>query len=394
MENVDKLQVVEDLTLFEDPGLRKKKYFLLSDSREIYLKLDEQRFHFFKMLIPYLHGTDTKEIIEEKICEDVGKPVKITKALEFLDKIGLLVNSTKQNQSKVELELSGRKVLEIPLEGLQKKYSWFLKVVLRILMTVSAVSIVYSVIIAAANSNAVLETYLESKRFNWSQVSTWEYLIVFSGFLISVVVHELGHILTANHLGVSIKSFNLILFMGISPTFYIKYKNYYATSSITKICILLAGVFFNIVQASVFWILLYHFTDWKYAALMIFNLGCIISNLSLLGSSDGYYVGAILLDIEGLRWNMLKTVGNVLNKKSTYRELLTSSKNVLMIAYFSISYGFAFIGLYFLINLIVDFLNLQVIDSTLVAVLVCLFLILNIVHSLKKFICSLKSISR
>lgn len=389
---LENMRVVDDLTLYEDPGFYKKKYFLLSDERETYLKLNEQQYLYFKVLIPYLNGSIKKEQIEEEIKNDLGQSIDISKGIEFLYHKGLLYGTEKEIVSKIELELSGKKLFEAPLGAIQEKYGVLLKRTFVIIMFLSWISIIVGAILIIKNPQIVVETYRESKGFQWSKVALWEYAFVGIGILLSVVIHEMGHILTANYFGIKIKSFNFLIHMGISPVFYIKYKNLYASTSKRKVLILIAGIYFNLIQSSIFWLLLCLTSDWKFAVLMIMNLGAILSNLTLLGVSDGYHIAAILFGVEGLRWNMLKQMGQIIQKKGQERPAI-GKKGWLMIGYFSISYGMTFAGVYYWIKLVVDFLGLHIINSNLISMMVVSIMLISVGFFVIKFFKSLRNIN-
>jgi hypothetical protein len=386
------MRVVDDLTLYEDPGFNKKKYFLLSDEREIYLKLDEQQYLYFKVLIPYLNGLTNKEQIEEELRNQLGQSIDISKGIEFLYQKGLFYGTEKKTVSKVELELSGKKLFEAPMAAIQEKYGLLLRRTLVFIMILSWISIVVGMFLIIRDPQIVVETYRESKSFRWNEVALWEYVVVGIGIFLSVFIHELGHILTANYFGIKLKSFNFLIHMGISPVFYIKYKNLYATTSKKKVLILMAGVYFNLIQASIFWLLLSLTSDWKFAVLMIMNLGAIISNLSLLGVSDGYHVAAILFGVEGLRWNMLKQMSRIIQLKGQGRPVM-SKKGWLMIGYFLLSYGMTFAGIYYWIKLVVDFLGLHILNSNVISILAVAAMLMSVGYFVIKFFKSLRNMN-
>lgn len=386
------MRVVDDLTLYEDPGLTTKKYFLLSDERETYLKLDEQQYLYFKLLLPYLNGFTSKEQIEENLKNELGQSIDISKGIEFLHQKGLFYGSEKKTVSKVELELSGKKLLEAPMTAIQEKYGILLKRIFVFIMLLSWISLIIGIVLIIRNPQIVVETYRESKSFQWSEIALWEYAVVGMGILLSVFIHEIGHILTANYYGIKLKSFNFLIHMGITPVFYIKYKNLYATTSKKKLLILLAGVYFNLIQASIFWLLLCLTSDWKFAVLMIMNLGAIISNLSLLGVSDGYHMAAILFGVEGLRWNMLKQMSRIIQIKGQGRPVI-SKKGWLMIVYFILSYGMTFVGIYYWIKLVVDFLGLHILNSNAISIMVIAAMLMSVGYFVVKFFKSLRNMN-
>lgn len=393
MNEVVYLKLQDDIILYEDPGITTKKYFLLSENRSVNIKLDKKKFDYLNLVIPYLDKNYTKRLIEEELYRITGESVDITQAIDYLNKTGLTIDSEKKVLDKLEFVYSAKQILMLPLDKVQDRYKTVMKWFFIIVMVISVAIIVYGSILVIGNWKIIGEIFLESKDFTWSLLTIKEMLIIYILGFLSVAIHELGHLLTANYFGIKLRSFNISLIMGISPIAYVRYKNYYANPSRNKVITLLAGAFFNLVLGCLFWILANKYEELKYIVLMFINFGMAFSTLSVLGVTDGYYIITILLNIEGMRWNMLKTVGDFLNGKKTLKSLFSNKKIIVLSSYFLISYVTTFIGVFYIINKIIDYVDVNTGASRGIVIVLSLIFISIVLLMLKRFIASLKEIS-
>ena len=374
-----KFAIEKDVILSQDCLFNNYKYFLVSDIKEKYLKLNKEQYICLKKLLPYLNGKMNLSQIEEKVKDDnvynIDNPIIlnsiIEKSIMFLKKNKLFAYQKKDQLKKVEYDLSGKKVKEIQLADFQRKHQKLLNIIFKMLMFLSVVFIAYSIYLLYLKKGLAYENYIKIKCFNWKNVYLWEYIFVVAFVGISIFFHELGHILMANYCNVKVKSLNILLRMGISPVFYVRYKNLYAIKSKKKIRIMLAGVYFNLFLSSVFWVILNFYPDWKFSLIMVVNFLCILNNLAPTGANDGYNIISTLLGIEGLRWKMLKDVGNIIN----YGMRVLNIKMLFYLLYFIASYGITFWGLCKLIYTTADFMNITIIRSKFIIILVVVLMV-------------------
>lgn len=393
MENAV-IQKEDDLILSIDTGITKEKYFLLCDSKQIYIKLDRNHYLLLQRLFPMLDGRYEMEQIKQQMGSEGIEAGIVDRAIEFLRNKGLLKGFNIETYSKVEMEMSSRKVFEFNFESNFEKFATFYKVVYSILMFITVVVVIYGIFFRGFSYQIFLDSLQGANNFKWSQESIVDILIVCICFMLSTCAHEFGHITSSVAMGIKPKSFTLLLRMGIIPVFYIKYKGYYSISSLKKIIISLGGMWINVLQMLIFWILLRHYDSWILAALLVYNAGICLSCFTLLGTSDGYFVISTLFNLEGFRWNMLKMVGNVLYKKVSFKYLFNDIKNYIYIVYFLVSYGVTFFSLYTIGTMIVEFLNFDFVSPIIVTVVVFAIIIINAICAIKKFYKSLKKIIR
>lgn len=395
MESEIKLQLIGDIRLFEDSFLGKNKYFIMSDSREKYLKLTKGQYAFYERLVPYLNGNLTLEQVMECFCKDNNIPEEdyfdvaktIKSALGVLDKHCLFVHNKMDNIPKVEYELAGRKVMHIVFDRFQEKHSVMLKNILKVIMLISIFTILSSIFLLIRRKEFAINNFIEAQNFSWRNLNSVEIVIIIFSVLGSIIFHEFGHILTANYYCVKIKSLTLLLRMGISPVFYVRYANFYATKSKNKIKIMFAGIYFNLILASMLWLVVNIHPDWKCALIMVINFWLFFDNLVPSGPNDGFNILSTIFGIEGLRWSMLVQVGKLINDRKLEK------RNILFVLYFLITYGLTFYGIYFLIMYIIGLLNITFYGENIRTAVFVILIIVVLLYT-KEFVKSLKRIGK
>lgn len=387
------IQKVDDLILCIDRGFTKKKYFLLCDSRQVYIKLEEGHYRILDKLLPFLDGNYKISQIKQNLGSEGMDEGILDKAIEFLKKKGLLVGEEVQITTKVEIELTSRKVFEVSLQKYFEKHTLMYKIICGILFVLTLAVVIYGMLFGIFTWDIFMDSLQGADSFVWNSAALAEAVIVITCFILSTVIHEVGHIVTSIAMGIRPKSFTLQLKMGIIPVFYIRYVNYYSLSSLRKIMISLGGIWMNLLQMLLCWILLHYYNSWVLAALLVYNVGMCLSCFTLFGTSDGYFVIATLLNLEGVRWRMLKVVSGILYRKEPAKYYLKDIKNYLYVIYFILSYGLTFISLYTIGIMIVRFLNVCFISPAFITAAVFIIIALNVADTLKKFIISLKKIA-
>ena len=392
MSNYQKFELVDDLVLFKDPGIFKEKYYLISNERNVVLKLDEVKFAFFNKVLPLFKKNYCKEDIIRVIENDFGSINIFEQLVVFLESYNLFKEQTAENKNRIEFEMSGKKIKELNLENVSIKYKKYIDTSYKLILIFSIFVIFCSIFILATRFDVVFAIESETKAFSWKNVSIYEYLLVFIGILITLFCHEMGHIISAIHSGVIVKSISFTMLLGIAPVFYVKYKNINLTPSLTRIKIMLSGIFINLVLACLFFILLNLTSYWIFAVFMLINIGAITSSLSLMGTSDGYFALTTLFNIEGLRWNTLKTISKVLNKKENVSYIFRNFKTFLFVMYIIFSYALSFTMLNYYIKLVTKYVGASNLFFLILNKILIFLIVFIFVKYLINFYKSVKSI--
>jgi putative peptide zinc metalloprotease protein len=336
------LETVSDIRIYHDRFLKMDKFFLSSDSNEVYLKISREQYLYFKMLLPYLDGSKTKQDVERLIGEDYKVEIEIDHVVEILEKHGLMLNSVNEGRCKVELDLYSDKLKKIELKQINAKlikFDWLIKIIFMFTTIVIGTSVIWLIFDKNIPGQALLK-----EKIDWKQVSFLQVGYIFLISILSIFIHELGHILCAVHFGVTVKSMNIVLKFGIIPAFYVRYKELYTVKTIVRIKVLLGGIYVNLFLASLFTILYSLTGKWMCMIVVLLNVYDIIGNLSPLTYSDGYHIFVAIFGKEGFRWSIVKKISMILRGKGIGRRVL-KTENIKYLTYFLISLYLTFISL-------------------------------------------------
>ena len=338
--------IVDDIIITEDVFLKKKKYFLSSESRGKYIRLTGNQYSVFSRIIPIMLSTDDESEIAERFRLETGQEIEIEKIGSVFKKHNLLYESCQERKGTVEAEFTSNKLCEIKLGKLQEKAGtvfsimWWLLAVTFILLLAAVAAIGYMRFSAG-------EELIRLRRMDsFSAFMNLDPLILASGLIMCIVGHEAGHLLTAHHTGIKWKSITVALKWGISAMYYVKYRNFYNNSSVNKLAVILSGAAMNLYMSMV-WLLLDWYTPHiEFEIIMFVNLFGILKNLLPKGTSDGYHAFCIAAGIEGVRWKMLKSISLILNKPKDICSVLSSNENKVLFLYFILSYTVSISGFY------------------------------------------------
>ncbi len=161
-------------------------------------------------------------------------------------------------------------------------------------------------------------------------------MFIFFVSILSILIHELGHLLIAAHYRVRFKSINFVLKFGVMPAFYVKYENFYEATIKNRVSILAAGVYMNLFLASAFGIGYIFTGNWGCMLICLLNLYDVVGNLSPLSNSDGYYIFSYIFGLEGFRWKIVRKISSLLNGKEGWKSILETD-NIKFVLYFLIS---------------------------------------------------------
>jgi len=109
-----------------------------------------------------------------------------------------------------------------------------------------------------------------------------------------------------------------------------------------------------------------------------------------MGTTDGYFAVTTIFDIEGLRWNTLKAIGQVLSKRKGISYLFRDIKTISFVIYIIISYLLSFFMLKYYIEIVAKYIKLSSIYMYLLNIGLIIFILGSFVIYTFKFLNSLK----
>lgn len=386
--------LVEDLILSNEKFLGKEKFFMLSESRQKYIKLTKAQYNFYSRVVPWLKAVTNEEEVNTQINDLTGGKLQLQQLKDVFEKYNLLFNTVEEVKGKVEVDLSSMKLKEISLSGIQNKFTKVFKYVWALMRT-----ILYLMILWIAGLFIFRFSYIEESlqvepfRFD-SNLMQYNIIIIAGGTILALLGHEIGHLLSANHNKIQWKSVNILLKWGVRLSCYIRYKNFYMYTSLVKIRVLLAGVYMNLFQACLWFLLFIYIRDFKFLVLTTMNLLCIVNNVLPHGTSDGYHIFCILIGIEGIRWKMIKVISTIIKSPRQLVVVLRKKENILLFMYFILSYAISLFACYTLLKNLLDYLNILENNTVIITgTVIFILLIVSIVgYNIRKFLVSVKEI--
>ena len=381
--------IVEDVCLTDDYFFRKHKYFLSSESRGKYFKLNKTQYEFFDALVPFLKSTDDREKIEEFVKVNSNGTVEMSQVDSLLRRYNILYDSHVERKGTVEAEFTSNKLCELPLTGIQRKCKKILNAFWWILLVISIVSISGMLVMWGLNAFHITVSDIENIDPFLENGSTYNWWLLLFGTLMCIVVHELGHLLSANHFGIEYKSITVALKWGISPIYYVRYKNFYHHKSVHKLITILSGIWMNFFMISVYCIIDSFIPMRELEYLIMMNLLGILNNILPKGTSDGYHDFCTLIGIEGIRWKMLGRVSVMLNNRERRIDIMKDRETRLLLIYFLVSYGISIFGCFKILNAALSYFSfvdneiMKVVLQILAGVIIVTGLLLNILKLVK-----------
>lgn len=386
--------IVDDIIITKETFMGRNKYFMMSESREKYIKLNQSQYDFYNLILPWFYENIEEDEIEDRLRDHTKEKVSLKNILKVFYDNNLLKEKVEEIKGKVEIDLSSKKVCEIFLDKFQTKHNKLLHYIGISYFGVAFLILGVTTLLFIFGFSYISEVFTNSTSLEWKEIEDTNIILIILGILLSVPGHEFGHLLLSNHYGMKWKSFNFSLRWGISFVFYIKYYNFYAFPSVKRIKILLAGIYMNLVQACLWFLLFIFLQDIKLLIIVTINLFSIISNILPKGTSDGYHILCILTGLEGIRWRMIKLISTIIKKPKTLSALIKEKVNVILINYFIISYSISLFACYSLLKSAFRYLNM--LDNELVSMfcfsILAILVISSVLINVTKFINNLKLI--
>lgn len=342
--------IVNDIKVTEDVFMKKRKFFLMSDSRGKYMRLTEPQYRFFSAVIPLLLETDDEDELSRRLMEETDGNVGLEQIKTVFGKYNLLSASCEERKGTVEAEFTSNKVCEIPLGRIQRKagkFFSFLFMMLTVSFVLLAVFTAAGVAVRAYSGERLIQL---RELTSYGMFLEMDLLIILPGLAMCIIGHELGHLLTAHKAGIEWKSITFALRWGISAVYYVKYRDFYNNSSRNKLAVILAGVTMNLLMSMIYIILDWYMPRTEFEILIFINLIGIFKNIMPSGTSDGYLACCIITGMEGIRWKMLKRISLILNNPREIMTVLRDRESRFLIMYFAASYSVSIFGFYRIIR--------------------------------------------
>lgn len=309
------LQFVPDLVFLEDQlPFKKKQYLLGSTQNNSYLKVDYKQYQVLKRIQEYTqNGIIKLRDIEEKLLLEEKVQLNGSKLINTLEKHCLLSGSSRNNKNS-EAERIGYIICKSPfslvnIPNIKQRLIFFL------------FAIVFLSFCFACTRISTIWNNFFSHQFTIHKSSLLGFMI--SGFisLITIFMHEWGHIFAAKSIGMKEGKFAVILYAYFIPTYYTRYDGIEIKPFRDRMKVLSAGLKVNIIlfflafsllaipeQSGLYYDVL--------AKIVLINVQFITINLSPFAMNDGYFILLNILGISTLRLKMWDILAGVIKGKN------------------------------------------------------------------------------
>lgn len=374
--------IIDDICVSKDEFGGKVKYFMVSEKKSQFFKLNEAQYNFFSEFLPYALNERDVMKLEEKCKEISDGKISLSVIYHMLQRYNLF-DDNKRIKSRVTVDYNSKKIIEISLEELNKK-SKLWKACFNILCFVSTLLIIITFAELIRDYEFIFKV-LAGMTFSMNNINLKSLLLIFGISLMSIALHEIGHLLMAQRQGIEWKSISIAFIWGLSPIFYIRYKNFYIHKSKDKISVLLMGVMMNCMQVLLYIQLCLISDSWIFMVGVLINIGCIVSCIIPMGTSDGYQILAIVLGIEGARWKALSLIGKIIRNPTKIRLILNKREDKFLVIYILAAYVISVWGCAGLLKSVLHFFNIFNVANVYIFMIVTIFFVFSAGLNLVKF---------
>lgn len=293
------LALIADADFVHINGFRNREIILFgSESLDSYVKMSERSIDYARFIVELMRKEVSKDTIAHEI--KIKYPRTCIDLDLFISKLadaGLLVGSEKIIDD--EMELVGIRIFHKSFSR-KDTASFFMSVISAVYRIFSKAVVWIPVLLVASILLAGLRGFsLVVLQQDWLSHYVLHGIALVVMTVLCFLLHECGHAVAAIANGVKPKDFSFGVYLGIVPTFYFRYYNLKTASSLTKLKIVLAGVYSNLLFA------LLSFSascltgpplSGLLLELSILNILMIIGNMMPMRLSDGYYVISLILE--------------------------------------------------------------------------------------------------
>ena len=320
---------IEAWVLFESK--EGNMYCLGSLEKDKYIQLNERAVEAVKKAIIYFDGTHSLEEIEELLKTEHNIKLDINKLYEVLCKANLIEGIDKALVEKQEMDYLSITLKEFKLDRSYGFLDKLNKIFFPYMLYLSLGIILISLFFFARNRHM----FLKGSSYSLGGSYTLGILVTLGIFVLSIGLHELAHGIAGYKFGLKPSKLVIALYV-MTPMFYLKMPGIYTIKPRKRVYIWSAGVYANLLIASVS-IILASFSSGNIKNILflcsITNLSLILANLSPLLPLDGYFIMSTLLKRPNLRKGSYKEFKKwALRKENKFRGI--------SILYFLLSSGF------------------------------------------------------
>lgn len=283
--------------LFEDEN---SSYYMGSETLDKYIKLSSASVYPITEAVRYMDGSRTIAEIQSILFDDKRIEINVTDLVELLSKAGLILNQPDDIKvAKQEMDYLSIKIKTWSLDKIFDRLSAFGEKYWSVCKWGSGLIILLGTLIVAKDWRALLTI----SNYQVNGHLSIGILILMAVFIISIGIHEIAHAVVGCRYGLHPKELVFALYVGM-PMFYVKTPGILSLPPKKRIYIWSAGIYMNLVLASLCLILMQFTGGIPYQICMIIgstNLSLALGNISPLLPLDGYFILTTILKKPNLR---------------------------------------------------------------------------------------------
>ena len=283
--------------LFDDED---SSYYMGSESLDKYIKLSSASAYPVKEAVRYMDGTRNLEEIQSILLNEKKIEVNMTDLCELFAKAGLLLNQPDDVKvAKQEMDYLSMKIKSWSLDKIFNQLSAFGQKYWSICKWFSGLTILLGILIVIKDWRALL-TISNYQVNGHLSIGIVTLMVV---FILSVGIHEMAHAVVGCRYGLHPKELVFALYVGM-PMFYVKTPGILSLPPRKRIYIWSAGIYMNLVLASLCLIMMQFTSGIFFQICMIIgstNLSLALGNISPLLPLDGYFILTTILKKPNLR---------------------------------------------------------------------------------------------
>lgn len=258
----------------------------------------------------YFDGTHSVDEIKDIIAKKYPC-YKVDKVIDKLADSKFIIGNNNSNLSN-ELELNSLNLVKLDISFISKINKHIIDF-FYYLFSFSFVVAVFIFIFLLFKGEITFSNYIQyANRNSYGK----EFLIVLIAGIPSMVLHEISHILTAQHYGYSPKHLGFSLHFYFIPMYYVITPGMYLLDRSKRMHYHLSGVMANFVLFAVFNLIAYFTKDSIYYVLAFSNLQVVIFNLMPFNLTDGYFVMCLIFKKINLRLQFIELLSFRKNLKN------------------------------------------------------------------------------
>ncbi len=380
-------KIVNDVKFIKNKTLSGKTFFVLaSEQYGKYLKIPIEKKKYFETAISLFDGKHSIPSVKDEIDATFNTNVDINSLFHVLNNAGMFEEGCNQN---TELYIMTNEVINIDLDNKMGALQDNVQRVAKPLEIIFGCLMLLSISAILINFQEIADIMHSYEYVHSSSIAGKNIIIFVLLSFLSIMLHELGHIVVGIGCGKRLERISVNLYCGILPMCFVKFRGLVTLDARKKLCVVSAGILVNLLISLSCLMMLPFFTEYNNVVLILQlmfyeNLFSIFSNLIPLSLSDGYFIFSILTDTYNAKIYMIRYLFNprIKGEKSKRSIILSFCFLIFTVV------GMVFVSISLLKRIMSLFANASPVFKATVLMLLILYLVFSSVFQIKRIICS------